>query len=128
MLPANPTSQQRKAFEKRYSDDKRHADALIHKCSQETESILSDGDQIREVDYDDIDSNRDALGTSNFGSGLFVDLDGVRFKKNDETEFRRVLIQNFIKAGNLDPLTDKTNSSHASEGKSIDSHAQFLSR
>ena len=35
-----------------------------------------------------------------------IELDGVRFKRNDETEFRRFVIQNFIKKGNLEPLID----------------------
>ena len=44
-------------------------------------------------------------------SDLVVQLDGVYFRRNDETEFRRVVIQNFIKSGNLAPLTDNTTSS-----------------
>ena len=44
----------------------------------------------------------------NNSEDMVIQLDGVYFKKNDETEFRRVLIQNFVKQGNLAPLTNSS--------------------
>ena len=61
---------------------------------------------------EEIQSSSQNEGTTGRDSGSFIiQLDGVRFKRNDECEFRRVVIQNFIKRGNLGPLTDCNGSS-----------------
>ena len=37
-------------------------------------------------------------------------IDGVRYKSNNETEFKRIVIQNFIKQGDLMPLMESSRS------------------
>ena len=118
LLPQNPTYKQRKAFNKRQIEIKIAADEQIRKISMEGGIDDTDSDSKKTSSdssalvSEEIQLSSQTEGTTGRESGSFIiQLDGVRFKRNDECEFRRVVIQNFIKRGNLGPLTDCNGSS-----------------
>ena len=90
----------------------RHSDQSS-KDGYSSNNMMSEGAHFGIVEEEkQLLSSGSSANNSSMDSGdIVIRFDGVRFKRNDETEFRRVVIQNFIKRGNLGPLTENNGSS-----------------
>ena len=110
LLPQNPTLKQRKAFNKRQIEIKIAAEEQIRRISMESAENDFDADDAvdKSASSDSKNSSTNSFtrndvtdemqsSSNNETSGqdsrsIIIQMDGVKFRRNDECEFRRVVI------------------------------------
>lgn len=89
-----------RAFERRQNQNRKLADEQIRKLSQEhfNRSVVSSNSQYKSSYHSTSEMSEFQIDTSHrdTSDNMIIELEGIAFRKNDETEFRRVVIQNFI--------------------------------
>ena len=89
-----------RAFERRQNQNRKLADEQIRKLRQEQDnrSVVSSSSQYKSSYHSVSEMSEFQVDTSHKDNSenMIIELEGIAFRKNDDTEFRRVVIQNFI--------------------------------
>jgi predicted Mrr-cat superfamily restriction endonuclease len=109
-MPENPTPEQLLAFSRRQTEIEEIADQTIrfmtsNNLSKEKQ-ILHANRQSNQSYVTGEEEDVSFISANDSQSDLTIDIGGVCYRKTDESEFRRALIQNFIKEGNLKPIVN----------------------